>query len=73
MDIIIEAIIWIIIGALPGFYVFFIRGYDTRLGAIIGAVRGDVFWGYGDIAEEMAGRMKSKGRYWVLLPKALQP
>lgn len=37
MDIIIEAFIWIIIGALPGFYVFFIRGYDTRLGAMIGA------------------------------------
>jgi len=40
MDILIEALIWIIIGALPGFYVFFIRGYDTRLGAIIGAVFG---------------------------------
>lgn len=38
-------------------------------GAIIGPVRGDVFWGYGEIAEEMAGRMKSEGRYWVLLPK----
>ncbi|MGH1375009.1 MAG: murein transglycosylase A [Alphaproteobacteria bacterium] len=38
-------------------------------GAIRGPVRGDVFWGYGDIAEEMAGKMKSKGRYWVLLPK----
>lgn len=40
-------------------------------GAIRGPVRGDVFWGYGDIAEEMAGKMKSKGRYWVLLPKAM--
>lgn len=38
-------------------------------GAIVGAVRGDVFWGYGDIAADMAGKMKSKGRYWVLLPK----
>ncbi|MGH1456333.1 MAG: murein transglycosylase A [Alphaproteobacteria bacterium] len=38
-------------------------------GAIIGAVRGDVFWGYGDIAEDMAGKMKSKGQYWVLLPR----
>ncbi|MGH1378517.1 MAG: murein transglycosylase A [Alphaproteobacteria bacterium] len=37
-------------------------------GAITGPVRGDVFWGYGDIAEEMAGKMKSKGRYWALLP-----
>ncbi len=38
-------------------------------GAITGAVRGDVFWGYGKYAEEMAGKMNSKGRYWVLLPK----
>ncbi len=38
-------------------------------GAIKGAVRGDVFWGYGEKAENMAGEMKSKGRYWVLLPK----
>jgi membrane-bound lytic murein transglycosylase A len=42
-------------------------------GAIIGAVRGDVFWGYGAIAEDMAGKMKSKGRYWVLLPKRDEP
>lgn len=38
-------------------------------GAIRGPVRGDFFWGYGPKAEEMAGKMKSKGRYWVLLPK----
>lgn len=38
-------------------------------GAIIGAVRGDVFWGYGLIAEDRAGKMKSTGRYWVLLPR----
>ena len=37
-------------------------------GAIRGPVRGDVFWGYGDRAEELAGPMKSKGQYWVLLP-----
>lgn len=37
-------------------------------GAIVGPVRGDVFWGYGKIAEEMAGKMKSQGRYWVLVP-----
>lgn len=37
-------------------------------GAIRGPVRGDVFWGYGPHAETMAGQMKSKGRYWVLLP-----
>lgn len=38
-------------------------------GAIAGPVRGDVFWGYGDYAEQMAGPMKAKGRYWLLLPK----
>ena len=40
-------------------------------GAIRGPVRGDYFWGYGDQAEIMAGAMKSKGRYWFLLPKNL--
>lgn len=43
-------------------------GQDTG-GAIRGAVRGDVFWGYGDKAEFLAGQMKSQGRYWVLLPR----
>lgn len=38
-------------------------------GAIRGPVRGDFFWGYGDFAESHAGIMKSKGRYWALLPK----
>ncbi len=42
-------------------------------GAITGAVRADVFWGYGAQAEEMAGHMKSKGRYWILLPDTLLP
>lgn len=38
-------------------------------GAIRGPVRGDFFWGFGKHAEDMAGKMKSKGRYWALLPK----
>jgi membrane-bound lytic murein transglycosylase A len=38
-------------------------------GAIRGAVRGDVFWGYGARAEAIAGRMKFTGRLYVLLPK----
>ncbi len=38
-------------------------------GAIRGIVRGDVFWGYGKEAEFIAGHMKSKGKYWILLPK----
>lgn len=42
-------------------------------GAIRGPVRGDVFWGYGPEAEERAGRMKSNGQYWLLLPKGVGP
>ena len=38
-------------------------------GAIRGPVRGDVFWGYGEQAEQLAGPMKAKGHYWILLPK----
>jgi membrane-bound lytic murein transglycosylase A len=40
-------------------------------GAIKGAVRGDIYWGFGKDAEEIAGRMKSPGRLFVLLPKKL--
>jgi membrane-bound lytic murein transglycosylase A len=38
-------------------------------GAIKGAVRGDVFWGWGADAEARAGKMKSTGRDFVLLPR----
>jgi membrane-bound lytic murein transglycosylase A len=38
-------------------------------GAIRGGVRADFFWGFGSDAGEMAGKMKQKGRVWVLLPK----
>ncbi len=38
-------------------------------GAIKGAVRGDVFWGYGAHAASMAGNMKSKGQMVVFVPK----
>jgi membrane-bound lytic murein transglycosylase A len=37
--------------------------------AIAGAVRADYFWGWGDIAEAQAGRMKQPLRYWALWPK----
>jgi len=42
-------------------------------GAIEGPVRGDVFWGAGERAEAIAGRMRAQGRYLVLLPKAAIP
>jgi membrane-bound lytic murein transglycosylase A len=37
--------------------------------AITGAVRADLFTGTGDAAGELAGKMQSPGRLWVLLPK----
>ena len=40
-------------------------------GAIRGPVRGDVYWGAGDEAGSVAGRMKHRGRYWLLLPRGL--
>jgi membrane-bound lytic murein transglycosylase A len=51
------------------------RAFDRLLvaqdtgGAIKGAARADVFWGFGADAESIAGRMKAKGRFFVLLPK----
>lgn len=42
-------------------------------GAIRGPVRGDFFWGHGADAELRAGKMKSKGRYWLLLPRTATP
>jgi membrane-bound lytic murein transglycosylase A len=37
-------------------------------GAIRGAVRADFFWGFGDEAGALAGRMRQNGKMWVLLP-----
>ena len=37
--------------------------------AIVGGVRADYYWGSGDTAGEMAGRMKQNGKMWVLLPR----
>ncbi|MFD2204868.1 murein transglycosylase A [Kiloniella antarctica] len=39
--------------------------------AITGPVRGDFFWGPGEPALAQAGKMKQKGRYYLLLPKAV--
>lgn len=40
--------------------------------AIKGVVRGDFFWGTGSRALEEAGRMRSRGTYFLLLPKREQ-
>lgn len=37
--------------------------------AIKGGVRADFFWGFGPEAANLAGKMKQKGKMWVLLPK----
>ncbi len=42
-------------------------------GAIRGPVRGDLFFGFGPEAESLAGRMKHRGKLWVLLPKGVEP
>ncbi|MBV9537966.1 MAG: murein transglycosylase A [Acidisphaera sp.] len=38
-------------------------------GAIKGPVRGDIFWGWGDVAAARAGMMKAAGAVWLLLPR----
>ncbi|MEQ1813829.1 MAG: MltA domain-containing protein [Candidatus Nitrotoga sp.] len=42
-------------------------------GAIRGAVRADFFWGMGHDAGAQAGKMKQKGRLWVLFPRGSEP
>jgi membrane-bound lytic murein transglycosylase A len=36
-------------------------------------VRGDLFWGFGPEAGALAGRMKHRGKLWLLLPKGVDP
>ncbi|MGF1475600.1 MAG: murein transglycosylase A [Geminicoccaceae bacterium] len=38
-------------------------------GAIKGVVRGDVFWGAGELAAHVAGHMKSRGQFFLFVPK----
>jgi membrane-bound lytic murein transglycosylase A len=40
-------------------------------GGILGAVRGDIYWGDDRDAEELGSRMGGPGRYWLLLPKGV--
>jgi membrane-bound lytic murein transglycosylase A len=40
-------------------------------GGILGAVRGDIYWGDDAVAEDLAGRMGGPGRYWLLLPRGV--
>ena len=45
-----------------------VAAQDTG-GAIRGAVRADFFWGSGEEAGTLAGRMRQTGRLWLLWPK----
>ncbi len=40
-------------------------------GAILGPIRGDIYWGDDEEAAEIAGRMGGPGRMWLLLPRDL--
>jgi membrane-bound lytic murein transglycosylase A len=40
-------------------------------GGILGAVRGDIYWGDDADAADRGGRMGGAGRYWLLLPKGV--
>ncbi len=42
-------------------------------GAIRGPLRGDLYWGHGEAAEAVAGRMRHPARLWLLLPRGLEP
>ena len=41
--------------------------------AIRGAVRADFYWGSGAEAGTQAGRMRQRGRLWILWPKGESP
>jgi membrane-bound lytic murein transglycosylase A len=41
--------------------------------AIKGALRTDFYWGFGDDAGKLAGKMRQSARVWVLYPKGAQP
>jgi membrane-bound lytic murein transglycosylase A len=47
-----------------------VMAQDTG-GAIRGAVRADFFWGFGDEAGSLAGRMRQPGRMWLLWPNGV--
>ena len=41
--------------------------------AIVGPARADIYFGAGDEAARMAGRIKNSGQFFMLLPRALDP
>ena len=49
-----------------------VAAQDTG-GAIRGAVRADFYWGSGNEAGTLAGRMRQQGRMWILWPRGEGP
>ena len=47
-----------------------VMAQDTG-GAIRGPIRADFFWGFGDEAGQIAGRMRQQGRMWLLWPNGV--
>ncbi len=47
-----------------------VMAQDTG-GAIKGVIRGDVYWGQGEKASQLAGPMKSKGFFFLLIPRSI--
>lgn len=41
-------------------------------GGILGAVRGDIYWGDDAAAADIGGRMGNEGRWWLLLPRSMK-
>lgn len=60
--------VWLDIDSPQGRINWLVMAQDTG-GAIRGPVRGDLFWGWGPQAADVAGRMAHRGRYWLLLPR----
>ena len=56
----------------PRLFQHLLIAQDTG-GAIKGIVRGDIYWGAGQTAENIASGMKNAGSYWILLPKNENP
>lgn len=41
--------------------------------AIVGPARADIYWGAGEVAGRIAGRLRHPGRFAILIPRALDP
>jgi membrane-bound lytic murein transglycosylase A len=41
--------------------------------AIVGPARADIYWGAGDLAGQIAGRLRHPGRFVMLVPRELDP